>query len=67
MAETEAMRRGCKWARLETFSFQARGFYEKLGYRVIGALHDFPPGGSVYWMRKDFSEAEGDVGNVESK
>ena len=58
LAEAEAIRRGCKSAKLETFSFQARGFYEKLGYRVIGVLHDYPPGSSFFWMRKDFSEAK---------
>ncbi len=66
MAETEAIRRGCKWAKLETFSFQARDFYEKLGYRVIGTLNDYPPGSSFYWMRKDFSEAECDISGAES-
>ena len=32
---------------------EARGFYEKCGYRVIGQLDEYPPGGSFYWMRKD--------------
>lgn len=52
-AEKEAISRGCRYAKLETFSFQARGFYEKCGYRVIGQLDEYPPGGSFYWMRKD--------------
>jgi ribosomal protein S18 acetylase RimI-like enzyme len=53
MAETEAVARGCSRVWLWTFGFQARGFYEKLGYRVVGALEDYPPGGACYWMRKD--------------
>lgn len=44
---------GATRAQLSTFSFQARGLYEKLGYRVVGELKDFPPGESFYWMRKD--------------
>lgn len=54
-AEVAARRRGCTHAHLRTFSFQARGFYEKLGYRVIGQLDDYPPGASFYWLRKDFA------------
>ena len=53
-AETEAIRRGCAHAYLTTFSFQARGFYEKQGYRVVGQLDDYPPGDSYFWLRKDF-------------
>ncbi len=38
-----------------TYSFQARGFYEKLGYRLAGQIDDYPPGRSYYWLRKGFS------------
>ncbi len=55
LAESEAQRRDCRHARLTTFSFQARGFYERLGYRVVGALEDYPPGETYFWMRKDFA------------
>lgn len=54
MAEAEAQRRGCSHAMLTTFSFQARGFYEREGYRVVGEMVDYPPGAVYYWMRKDF-------------
>jgi len=54
MAEAEAKARGCSHAFLQTFSFQARGFYEKLGYREVGCLDDYPPGQKFFWMRKDF-------------
>lgn len=53
MAENEARRRGCTSAFLKTFSFQARGFYQKQGYRVVGRLDDYPPGETFYWMRKE--------------
>jgi ribosomal protein S18 acetylase RimI-like enzyme len=54
-AETEAQQRGCTRVFLTTFSFQARGFYEKQGYRVVGQLDDYPPGATFYWLRKDFA------------
>lgn len=51
-AEKEARERGCANSWLDTFGFQARGFYERLGYQVFGELEDFPPGYSRYFMRK---------------
>lgn len=52
-AEDEARQRGCSKSQLRTFSFQARGFYVKFGYRVVGTMEDYPPGGAYFWMRKD--------------
>ena len=59
-AEAEAMRRGCRAATLDTFSFQARGFYERLGYSVFGILNDCPPGHSRFYLTKplDGSQTE---------
>lgn len=51
-AENEALRRGCHGAYLETFDFQARGFYEKLGYTLFGQLENTPPGHTRYFMSK---------------
>jgi len=51
-AEDEARRLGCIGIWLDTFSFQARGFYEKLGYDVIGQIDDFPPGETRFFLRK---------------
>jgi len=51
-AEEEAIRRGCRHAYLDTFSFQARGFYERLGYEVFGRLDDFPEGHARYFLQK---------------
>jgi GNAT superfamily N-acetyltransferase len=53
--EVEAGNRGCLGAWLDTFSFQARGFYERLGYTVFGTIEDFPPGHSRFFMKKTFS------------
>ena len=52
-AEGEARARGCRRARLYTYSFQAQGFYERHGYAVFGTLEDYPPGHRQVWMRKD--------------
>ena len=43
-AEREGVRRGCRAVHLDTFSFQAPGFYEKLGYLPFGVLDDYPTG-----------------------
>ena len=51
-AERYAIARGAHDAHLETFSFQARPLYEKLGYELFGQLDDFPPGHTKYYLRK---------------
>ena len=50
-AEARAIARDCHSAWLDTFSFQARGFYEKLGYEEFGRL-DYPPMHKRHFMRK---------------
>lgn len=52
-AETIAIeQRDCRWAKVSTFSFQAPEFYQKLGYDIIGQMDDYPPGESMYWLKK---------------
>ena len=51
-AEQEAVSRGCHSAWLDTYQFQARGFYERLGYSCFGELTDYPEGFSRYFMKK---------------
>jgi len=58
-AEAEAILRGCHAAWLDTFSFQARGFYEKLGYSAFGQLDEYPPGHSRFFMCKQFAPRSG--------
>ena len=41
-AEQESIKLGCKHALVDTFSFQALPFYEKLGYIQQMSLPDFP-------------------------
>lgn len=52
LAEREAAARGCLGVRLETYSFQAPGFYARMGYAVVGELHDCPPGHTRFSLAK---------------
>jgi hypothetical protein len=42
---------------VDTFDFEARGFYERLGYRVYGELAGFPRGHSHLHLAKRFGES----------
>jgi len=55
LAERESIERGCVAAWLDTFEFQARGFYEKLGYVCFGELENYPSGFSRFFMKKRFA------------
>ena len=54
-AELYAVERGCTDAFLDTFSFQAQPFYEKLGYRIFGILENHPAGYRHYFMTKQLN------------
>jgi ribosomal protein S18 acetylase RimI-like enzyme len=56
-AETIALGRGCTDARLDTFDFQARAFYERLGYRVYAELPGFPAEHIQFHLRKRLAPA----------
>lgn len=56
-AEREAAARGCHSAWLDTFEFQTRGFYERLGYCCFGQLPDYPAGFSRLFMKKALNRA----------
>jgi GNAT superfamily N-acetyltransferase len=52
-AEEIARKRACIGIRLDTFTFQAPGFYEKLGYRAFGKLSDHPKGhAQIFYFRE---------------
>lgn len=51
-AEKEAKNRNCRFISLDTFSFQAPEFYEKLGFIKIGTETDFPKGFEKHYYRK---------------
>ena len=57
-AEKEAQKRGCLHAALDTFDFQARGFYEKQGYSVYAVQEDYPAGHRKFLLRKAFSQTQ---------
>ncbi|MBE5819214.1 MAG: GNAT family N-acetyltransferase [Clostridiales bacterium] len=39
--------------RMETWDFQARGFYEKNGYKVFAEIKDCPPNTICYFLKKE--------------
>ena len=59
MAQAEAHARAQNLAGiwLDTYSFQARPFYEKLGFTVVGEIPDMPPGGARYFLSKPLRSA----------
>lgn len=52
--EAFARERGCKGVWLDTFAFQARPFYEKLGYSVFGELEGGEGAIGRYFLKKVF-------------
>jgi ribosomal protein S18 acetylase RimI-like enzyme len=51
-AERRARRRGSRLIHLNTYSFQAPGFYEKQGYRRFGGIAGSPRGESRHFYVK---------------
>ena len=51
-AERSARRRGSRVMHLNTYSFQAPGFYEKLGFRRAAAVSGSPHGATRYFYVK---------------
>jgi GNAT superfamily N-acetyltransferase len=60
-AEAHAAGLGCHSVWLDTF--QASGFYEKLGYTVFGALEDYPKGQTRSFLRKRIASLTSGAGN----
>jgi GNAT superfamily N-acetyltransferase len=53
-AEELARKHDAIGAWVDTFSFQARPFYEKLGFRLYGTIEDYPPGHQRFFLKKRF-------------
>jgi hypothetical protein len=53
--EAVAREKGCIGIHLDTFTFQAPGFYQKLGYAVLGEIANYPPGSSRFFLHKHLS------------
>ena len=51
-AEQEARDRGCSIIILGSYSFQAPGFYQKMGYELVARIDNCPPNHSNYYFRK---------------
>jgi len=54
--EEEAIKRGCKYSFLDTFSFQARDFYIKLGYKEVFTLEKYPLTSKRHYFVKQLIE-----------
>lgn len=51
-AEKEALSRGCQYAQVDTYSFQARPFYERQGYQLQMTLEQCPVEHQKYYLTK---------------
>lgn len=52
-AESEAKKRNCRYAFVNTYQFQAPAFYRKYGYKEVFTLKDYPYTGQRYYYQKD--------------
>ena len=52
-AESEAKKRNCRFAFVNTYQFQAPVFYQKQGYKEVFALKDYPYTGQRHYYQKD--------------
>jgi GNAT superfamily N-acetyltransferase len=50
MAEEEAVRRGCRHAFADTMEHQSPGFFQRLGYGVVGKLDDWDSHGQSKFL-----------------
>ena len=51
--ERIAKEKGCNLVHLDTFDFQAKGFYIKQGYEIFGVLDNCPTDHKRYYMKKN--------------
>lgn len=58
-AEDHARSRECIGSYLDTFEYQARPFYEKIGYQMFGTLEGYPPGYRQFFLSKSLCAATG--------
>ncbi|MCH7346857.1 MULTISPECIES: GNAT family N-acetyltransferase [Aeromonas] len=53
-AEREAQARGCIAAQVDTLSFQAPKFYEKMGFRIVGKVTEVKNSPDRYFLLKNY-------------
>ncbi|WP_269791680.1 GNAT family N-acetyltransferase [Stenotrophomonas sp. Iso1] len=58
-AEQQARTAGAHSVLLDTFDWQAEGFYLRQGYSVFGRLDDYPPGHQRIYLRKSLQASPG--------
>lgn len=51
--EMEAKAMGATVSNLNSFDFQAKGFYIKQGYEIFGVLEDSPKSHNLYFLKKE--------------
>ena len=51
-AEQEAIKQGCKFSIVDTFDFQAEGFYLKNGYKAMGEIKKYWHEHSILFLKK---------------
>ena len=52
-AESEAKKRNCRFAFVNTYQFQAPAFYQKYGYKKVFTMKDYPYTGQRHYYQKD--------------
>lgn len=52
-AESEAKKRNCRFAFVNTYQFQAPAFYQMHGYKEVFTLKDYPYTGQRHYYQKD--------------
>ena len=57
-AEQEAIRRGCRDMWTDTYAFQARPFYEKVGFMVFGRLDGPAPIFPRFFLKKTLADTD---------
>ncbi|CCN33706.1 putative Acyl-CoA N-acyltransferase [Vibrio nigripulchritudo SO65] len=55
--ETYAKSQGCTFAMVDTFSFQAKPFYEKLGYECQMTLEQYPVSHARHYFTKQLTSS----------
>ena len=51
-AESEAKKRNCRFAFVNTYQFQAPAFYQKHGYQEVFTMKDYPYTGQRHYYQK---------------
>ena len=52
-AESEAKKRNCRFAFVNTYQFQAPAFYQKHGYQEVFTMKDYPYTGQRHYYQKE--------------